>query len=172
MINKLIFWLTAIIALDGTTLFAQEKPAEGSMTLNKRTWQLSQGVAYEGKDGGDDATIVVLSNQPITAQKLKEARAAEAKGDFPDFKKPYLRLVFKNSGELKQWNGTDNNTSVAGVTGEGAKAELKIENGRAIGKASHPLDPSAMIPRSLDVKFNVAMFKANQELPASSADAK
>ena len=150
----------------------QEKPAEGSMTLAKKSWQLSQGVAYEFPVQGEDGVVVVLSNQPITPQKLKEARAAEKKGEFPEFKKPYLRLEFTKNGELKQWNGTDNNTSVSGVPGEGAKGELKIENGRVMGKASHPLDPSQMIPRSLDVKFNVAMFKANEEMPGSEAAAK
>ena len=168
--KKLNVCVVAIIALHAATLLAQEKPAEGSLTLSKKTWQLSQGVAYESTADGDDRIIVVLSNQPITAQKLKEARAAEKKGEFPEFKKPFLRLEFKKTGELIQWNGTDNNTSVAGVTSEGAKTELKVENGRAMGKASHPLDPSAMIPRSLDVKFNVAMLKANEE-PAASASA-
>ena len=168
MINKFLFLSAAIIALNAATLLAEEKPAEGSMTLAKKTWQLSQGVAYESAVGGEDRIVVVLSNQPVTAQKLKEARAAEKKGEFPEFKKPYLRLEFKKTGELIQWNGTDNNTSVSGVSGEGAKTELKVENGRAIGKLSHPLDPSQMIPRGVDVKFNVTMVTANQELPASA----
>ena len=154
------------------SVYAQEKPAEGSMTLSKKTWQLSQGVAYETSAYGDDRIIVVLSNQPITAQKLKEARAKEKEAGSGDFKKPYLRLEFKKTGELIQWTGTDNNTSVAGVTSEGAKTELKVENGRAIGKISHPLDPTQMIPRSVDAKFNVALLKANEELPASASSEK
>jgi len=170
--KQLTFYFAAIIVIGAAPLFGQEKPAEGSLTLSKKTWQLSQGVAYESTADGEDATVVVLTNQAITPQKLREARAAEKKGEFPEFKKPYLKLVFKKNGELQQWNGVDNNTSVSGVPSEGAKAELKVENGRAIGKASHPLDPSAMIPRSLDVKFNVAMLKADEELPASSADAR
>ncbi|HLW35801.1 MAG TPA: hypothetical protein VKS98_09095 [Chthoniobacterales bacterium] len=171
MIKKSIFWLTTIIVLGAGALFAQDKPAQGTVTLSKKTWQLSQGVAYETTVDGEDRIIIVLSNQPITAQALKAARAAEKKGEFPEFKKPNLRIEFKKSGELIQWNGTDNNTSVAGVTGEGAKTELKVENGRAIGKLSHPLDPSQMIPRSADVKFNVALMKANEDLPASASTA-
>jgi hypothetical protein len=174
MTKKFIFSTIGAIAI-GATLFAQEgttKPAEGSLTLSKKTWQLSQGVAYETDAYGDERTIVVLSNQPITAQKLKEARAAEKSGGSAEFKRPFLRLEFKKNGDLIQWTGVDNNTSVSGVTSEGAKTELKVENGRAIGKASHPLDPSQMIPRSLDVKFNVAMVKANEELPASVLSAK
>ena len=155
------------IALLIGSVSGREKPAEGSMMLAKKTWQLSQGVAYEFPVQGEDGVIVILSNQPITAQKLKEGRAAEKAGQFPDFKKPYLRLEFTKKGELKEWNATDNNSSVSGVPGEGAKGELKIENGHVIGRASHPLDPSQMIPRSLDVKFNVALFTANEEMSAS-----
>jgi hypothetical protein len=169
MTGKIVYIIAAIVALDGALLLAQEKPAEGTLTLVKKTYQLSQGVGYEGTVNGEDATVVLLSNQPISAQKLKAGRAAEKESSFFDFKQPILRLVFKKNGELSQWNGFDTNTSVSGVPGEGAKAELKLENGRAIGKASHPLDPSQMIPRTLDVKFNVAMLKAGEELPAAVA---
>ena len=169
---KIFLSIVAGVAMMAASVYAQEKPAEGSMTLSKKTWQLSQGVAYETSAYGDDRIIVVLSNQPITAQKLKEARDKEKEAGSGDFKKPFLRLEFKKSGELIQWTGTDNNTSVAGVTSEGAKTELKVENGRAIGKASHPLDPSQMIPRSLDVKFNVTLLTTNEELPASASSEK
>ena len=169
---KLLYVLMSLIAIASANVLAAEKPAEGSMTLAKKTWQLSQGVAYELPVQGEDGVVVILTNQPISAQKLKEGRAAEKRGDFPDFKKPYLRLEFTKSGELKQWNGTDNNTSVSGVPGEGAKGELKIENGRVIGKLSHPLDPSQMIPRSVDVKFNVPLFQASEEMAASAESGK
>ena len=169
---KIFLSIVGGVAMMAASVYAQEKPAEGSMTLSKKTWQLSQGVAYETSAYGDDRIIVVLSNQPITAQKLKEARDKEKEAGSGDFKKPYLRLEFKKTGELIQWTGTDNNTSVAGVTSEGAKTELKVENGRAIGKISHPLDPTQMIPRSVDAKFNVALLKANEELPASASSEK
>src|SRR4051794_17667803 len=117
MTMKFAFVLPALLSLFAVTVHAEEKPAQGTLTLNKKTWQLSQGVAYEGTEAGDPVTIVLLSNQAIAAQKLKEGRAAEAKGEFPEYKRPYLKLVFTKTGELRQWNGVDNNTSVSGVTG-------------------------------------------------------
>ncbi len=169
MTGKSLSIFAILFVLGGAGLAAAEKPVEGSLTLNKKTWQLSQGVAYESSEAGDEVTVVLLTNQPIPAQKLKEGRAAEAKGDFPEYKRPYLKLVFKKDGTLREWHGMDNNTSVSGVSGEGAKAALKIENGRATGSATHPLDPSAMIPRSLEVKFNIALLKANEEMAAGPA---
>lgn len=72
MNHRFIFALVIVIAMQAAVL-AQEKPAEGSMTLVKKTWQLSQGVAYESAVGDEDRIVVVLSNQPVTAQKLKQA---------------------------------------------------------------------------------------------------
>lgn len=168
MTRKSVYLSAAIVALSAVTIFAQDKPVQGTMTLNKKTWQLSQGLAYEGKENGEEVNIVIVSNQPITAKKLKEGRSKEAHGAAPGFNPTYLRLAFKKSGELIQWNGVDPNTSVSGVTDEGCKTELKLENGRAIGSATQPLNPSDMIPRALDLKFNVPMMKANEELPASA----
>src|SRR4030095_16740968 len=104
LMTKCVYFFALIVAMNAATLFAQEKPAEGSLTLSKKTWQLSQGVAYETNAYGDERTVVVLSNQPITAQKLKEARAAEKSGGSVEFKRPYLRFEFKKNGELIQWN--------------------------------------------------------------------
>src|SRR4030095_2987658 len=92
LMTKCVYFFALIVAMNAATLFAQEKPAEGSMTLSKKTWQLSQGVAYETTVDGDDRIVVVLSNQPITAQKLKEARAAEAKGGASEFTRPDLSI--------------------------------------------------------------------------------
>src|SRR5438309_3261090 len=98
MTKKLAFVLPALFSLIAVTLLAEEKPAQGTLTLNKKTWQLSQGVAYEGTEAGDPVTVVLLSNQVIPAQKLKEGRAAEAKGESPEYKRPYLKLVFTKTG--------------------------------------------------------------------------
>jgi hypothetical protein len=49
-----------------------------------------------------------------------------------------------------------------------AKAELKVVDGRVTGKASQAGEPDAMIPGAFDVRFNVALLKAGEELPAST----
>ena len=49
MTRKLIYLLTAIAAIDVLTLFAQEgttKPAEGTLTLDKKSYQLAHALAY------------------------------------------------------------------------------------------------------------------------------
>jgi hypothetical protein len=112
--------------------------------------------------------VTLLSGQPVTSETLKGAREAEKDGGEGDFKKPFLKLVFKKTGELKYWSAAGGGTQMGRQGGGGATAELKMQNGRATGKASRPVEADAMIPSSFDVKFNVAMLKAGEELPAST----
>ena len=172
MNTKFICLLTGIVVTNVTLLIAQEgatKAAEGTLSLNKKNYQLSQAVALEATIDGEDAIMVVLGTQPITSEQLKSAVAAENKGETGDFKRPFLKLVFKKTGELKHWGAADNNTSIGRASSEVAKGEIKVQDGRAIGKASQPIDPENNFPRSFDVKFNAVFLKAGESLPASTA---
>jgi hypothetical protein len=169
MIKKFICLLTTTIALDATTLFAQEgatKPAEGTLTLSKKTFQLAHAVAYESASGGEEDLTVVLSAQPVSNEKLKKALAAEKEGGFGEFPPPYLRLVFKK-GELKNWSALGGGTTVGGS--RDGTGELKLQDGRVAGKASAAVVPDALIRKGFDVRFDVALLKKSDELPVSTA---
>ena len=171
MIKKFIYLLTAIATMVVMSLFAQEtttKAGEGTLVLDKKTYQLGHALAYESTIDDEDAVVAVLSRQPVASETLKEARAAEKDGGEGDFKKPFLKLVFKKTGELKYWSARAGGTQVGRHGGGNAAAELKVMDGRAIGKASQAVEPDAMIPSSYDVRFNVALLKAGEELPAST----
>jgi hypothetical protein len=171
MRKEFIYLMSAITAMELATLFAQDgaaKAGEGTMTLGKKTYQLSHAVAYESTSDDEGAIVTVLSGQPVTSETLKEARAAEKDGGEGDFKKPFLKLVFKKTGELKYWSAAGVNTQVGHRSGANAKTELKVMDGRAVGQASESAEPDAMIPSSFDVRFNVALLKAGEELPAST----
>jgi hypothetical protein len=50
MIKRFIYLLGAITAMDVVTLFAQEgttKPAEGTLMLSNKVYQLTHALAYE-----------------------------------------------------------------------------------------------------------------------------
>ena len=51
----------------------------------------------------------------------------------------------------------------------GATGELKLQDGRVIGKASQPNETDSMIPSGFDVHFDVALLKAGESLPATTA---
>ena len=163
-------FVCTVVATAGP-VFAQQvatKPAEGTLVLSKKTFQLSHAIAYEATIADEETTVVVLTLQPVTSEQLKNAHAQEKEGNDSDFKKPYLKLLFKKSGELKYWSAADNNTTLGQRSDEAMTGEIKAMDGRAVGQAKEPVDSSALIPAGFDVKFNVALLKATEELPASA----
>ena len=170
MIKKFMCVIAIASAMGAVKLFAQEgttKPAEGTLTLSKKSYQLAHAVAYELTTGGEEEVAVVLSGQSVSSEKLKKALAAEKKGEFAEFPQPYLKLVFKRTGELKHWSALGGGTTVGGSSD--GTGELKLQDGHVVGKASAVVDPSALIPKGFDVQFNAALVKSSDELPASTA---
>ncbi len=169
MIKKFIWLLTATISLNAA-LFAEEaktKSAEGTMTLSKKTYQLAHAVAYESATGGEPDLTVVLTAAPVSNEKLKKALATEKEGGFAEFPSPYLKMVFKTTGEIKHWSAAGGGTTVSGSS-DGV-GEFKLEGGRVTGKAAAAVDPDALIRKGFDVRFDVALVKNGQELAVSTA---
>src|SRR5205823_8234760 len=77
-------------------------------------------------------------------------------------------LIFKKTGELKSWSAAAGGTQIGRHGGSEATAELKLVDGRATGRANQPVEADAMFPTSFDVRFNVALLKTGEELPAST----
>ena len=168
--NKFIHLLIALSVMWAVTLFAQEgtpNRADWTLTLDKKTYPLRHALAYETKIDDEEAVAVILSAQSVPSEKLKEARQAEKEGNDGVFDRPYLRLVFKKTGELKNWSAAAGGTSMGRQSGA-AKGDLKMQNGRVSGNASQPVESDSMFPSSFDVHFDLALLKAGDSLPAST----
>src|SRR5215467_4262802 len=153
MTKRFIYSLLTLIAIDLAVVCAEEgktKAAEGTLTLDKKSYQLRHALVYESTVGDEDAVVAVLSGQPVPSETLKEARAAEKDGSDGDFKKPFLKLVFKKTGELRYWSAGGGGTTMGHQGAAQAKAELKLSDGRANGKASQASEADAMIPSAFD----------------------
>jgi hypothetical protein len=151
-----------VSAMCAKTLFAQDaktKPDEGMLILEKKTYPLKHALAYETTIDNEKAIVVVLSGQPVSSEKLKETRDVEKEGGDGDFNRPYLKLVFKPTGELKYWSAGAGGTMLGRRSGS-ATGELKLQDGRVIGKASQPNETDSMIPNSFDGRFDVALLRA------------
>jgi hypothetical protein len=170
MIKRFISLLAATIAIGGAaTFFAQEKvvkAGEGTLMVQGKNYALTYALAYETTIDDAEMIAVVLSGQAISSEKLKEARDAEKDGQDSDYKRPFLKLEFTKAGELKHWSAGAGNTSLGRRSGN-ATGELKLENGRVSGKASQPNETEGMFPSGFDVRFDVALLKAGESLPAT-----
>ncbi len=162
--------LIGITATHVMMVFAQEaatKTDVGTLTLSNKTYPLKHVLAYE-MTGDDEAKIVVvLSGQPVTNEQLKKARDPE-EGGYGAFKKPFLQLIFKKTGELTYWSAVAGSTTIGNRSGSAATAELKVINGRVTGKASQEVEPDATFPSSFNVRFETPLLKAGESLPEST----
>jgi hypothetical protein len=173
MTNKL-FGLVAGIAFIGSsaTFFAEEpsepaKAGEGTMMLQDKNYSLTHALAYETTINEEEVITVVLSGQAISSEKLKEAKEKEKDSGFADFNRPFLKLDFAKSGQLKFWSAAAGGTSL-GRRGAGkAIGELKVQDGRVSGKVSQPRDTDGMFATAFDVRFDVALLRAGDSLPPS-----
>jgi len=171
MTRKFMCVVAIVSAMGALTLFAQEgttKAAEGTLMLEKKTYPLKHALAYETTIDNEPAIAVVLSGQPVSSEKLKETKEAEKEGGDGDFNRPYLKLVFKKTGELKYWSAGAGGTMLGRRSGS-ATGELKLQGSRVIGKASQPNETDTMFPNGFDGRFDVALLKAGDSLPASPA---
>src|SRR5437868_1893849 len=173
-VNKFLRLVIALAVIAGVAaVFAQEgtKPAkagEGTLMVQGKNYPLTHALAYESTVNEDEVIAVVLSGQAIPGEKVKEAREKDKEGEESDFKRPYSKLQFKKDGALKFWSASAGNTSLGRRLGN-AKGELKLQDGRVSGKASQPNETEEMFSAGFDVRFDVALLRAGELLPATVA---
>ena len=166
MRKKFIWLVGAISILGAMALPAQDAStkADGTLILDKKTYPLKHAVAFETTIDNEDAVAVVLSGKAVPGEKIKEARENDRQSGDTDFGRPFLKLVFKKSGEFKYFSAAAGGTMLGRHTGK-ATGELKVQNGRASGKASQPMETEGMFPTGFDVRFDVALLKAGDTPP-------
>ena len=171
MTKKFMCLIAIVSATSAVTLFPQEattKAGEGTLMLEKKNYPLKHALAYETTIDNEQAIVVVLSGQAVAGEKLKETKEAEKQGGDGDFNRPYLKLIFKPTGELKYWTAAAGGTMLGRRSGS-AIGELKLQDKRVIGKANQPNETDGMFSSSFDARFDVTLLRAGDSVPASSA---
>jgi hypothetical protein len=172
MTNKFITFLVVIAVVGASaTLFAQDgtkaaNVGEGTLMIKEKSYPLKNAAAYGTTVDGEEGIVVILSGPTISNEKLNAARKSEKAGEIPDFRKPYVKLEFTKAGQFKGWGAGAGDISLGRHTSN-AIGELKLQDGRAIGKASQPNETEGMFPSGLDVHFDVPLLRAGESLPPS-----
>jgi len=171
MIRNFVCLLAAAAVLTAPSFGAPRAAlmaSEGTLNMEKKAYALRHAFAYETTIDDEEAIAVVLSGQTVSAEKLKEVRDAEKGGGDGDFNRPFLKLVFKKTGELNYWSAAAGGTMLGRRKGE-ASGEIKRGDGHVSGKASQPMETEGMFPSGFDAHFDVALVKAGESLPASAS---
>jgi hypothetical protein len=168
MPNKFTNFFAALSIAATSTVFAAEPSmtGEGTLTIDKKSYTFARAVAFESTIDNEDAISVVLSAKVVPGEKIKEARENDKQSGDTDFPRPFLKLVFKKTGEFKYFSAGAGDTMLGRHSGT-AKGELKIENDRAIGNASQSMETEGMFPTGFDAHFDVTLLKAGDTPPST-----
>jgi hypothetical protein len=169
-IARWLMVMTLAIAASAT-LLAQEgtkqaNVGEGTLMLKGKEYLLKNAVAYETAVDGEKGIAVVVSGPAVSSDKLNEVRKSEKKGESSNFRRPYVKLAFTKAGEFKGWGGGAGDTSLGRRRGD-ATGEIKLQDGRVIGKANQPNETEGMFPSGLDVRFDVPLVRSGDSLAPS-----
>ncbi|MGQ0635042.1 MAG: hypothetical protein ACT4QC_10555 [Planctomycetaceae bacterium] len=146
--------LPIVIAAD------EPKPVEGSLEVGKGTYKLQHVVAYETKDDNDDddgRISVIASDRRIPIDQIKKTlRENEGSDERLFLLQPYVRVVFRKTGEVESGNAWADNSSFS-TNGDALTGKVQIENGRARGQAKLALPPSRDFKQNFQIRFDVAL---------------
>src|ERR1051325_8364969 len=117
MPRKFIYVMAIGSLISAGTLFAQEKTGEGTLNLDKKTYQFKQAVAFETTIDNEEAIVVVLTSKAVPGEKIKEARENDRQSGDTDFGRPFLKLIFKKTGEFKYFSAAAGGTSLGRHSG-------------------------------------------------------
>ena len=171
MINKFMIFLVVTVIAASTTVFAQSATtrasvSEGTVMVKGKSYLLKNAVAYETTIDGEEGIAVVMSGPTISSEKIDAARKSEKNGETSDFRRPYIKVEFTKTGEFKGWSAAVSDISLGRRRGD-ATGEMKLQDGRVMGKASQPNETEGMFPSGLDVHFDVPLLRAGESLAPS-----
>ena len=172
MVKTFIYFAGIALVGASATLFAQAggkaaNVGEGTVMIKGKSYPLKNAAAYETTVDGEEGITVILSGPTISNEKLNAAMKSEKAGDIPDFRKPYVKLEFTKAGVFKGWGAGAGDVSLGRHRGD-ATGELKVQDGRATGKANQPNETEGMFPSGLNLHFDVALLRAGESLPPSA----
>ncbi len=135
----------------------ESQSAEGEMKLGNKTYKLGHVVAYESTVYNEPRINILMSDRKVP---INEIKAALTEGEGSDqsllLDQPHLKLVFKKSGKVTQFNAIGGGTTISSSSDE-LKAEFTLENGRIKGQAKLPPEGDGALQRSFEVKYDVAL---------------
>ncbi len=172
MTPKYLALVLAICAMPVAGLLAGPaavNTADGTLILNNKTYPLKHSFAYEATVDSEEVIAVVLTGQTVFSEQLKDARDGEKEGSDRGFKQPFLKMFFKKTGVLQYWCAGGGGTVMGRRSGK-ATGDLKVQEGRTVGKVTGQSESKDMFPFSFDMHFDAALIKAGDPLTGASAN--
>ena len=145
------------------------RPVSGSLIMSGKTYKLAHVVAYETKVSDEPATAVIASDRPISVEKIKKTlKENDGSDDGLFLTQPHVRVLFDKTGEPTSVSAWAANFSTS-TSGSGLTGALKVDGGRATGKAKLEKDGEGDFERSFEFEFAVGMLGTSAEQAPQAA---
>ena len=151
------------------TLLAQESPPTGKLVVAGKEYALKHYVAYETGDEDEKVVAVIASDRPFNVAEIK-ASLKENDGDDDELslEQTHVRVRFDKEGKPDSASVKTRNIS-SSTNSSKLTGELKVDAGRATGKASLPLQGEGQFALSFELAFSVGLLGSSAE-EAQKAD--
>ncbi len=131
--------ITTVLCIIGSPalLQAEERlPGEGTLLVGGRTYNLSHVVAYQTRPSDESLITVLASDRNLPIEQIKAAlRGDDQSDDELSLSQPYVKVVFRKSGEVQYCQAWADNSSFS-TSGDELSGELRTEANRVRGSAS------------------------------------
>ena len=145
------------------------KPVSGSLMMGGKTYKLAHAVAYATKVSDEPATAVIASDRPISVETIKKSlKENDGSDDGLFLTQPHVRVLFDKAGEPTSVSAWAANFSTS-TSGSGLTGKLKVDGGRATGKAKLEKDGEGDFVRSFEFEFSVGMLGTSAEQAPQAA---
>jgi hypothetical protein len=147
----------SLLAADGA------KPSGGKLVVAGKEYKLKHVAAYATKNGDDNVTAVLASDRPIPVAEVKAIlKENDGEDDELSLSQTHVRVKFDKEGKpircSMKTSGFSSETSGDNLTGE-----LKLDGGRATGKAKLATDGEGVFQKSFEFEFAVGMIGTSAE---------
>jgi hypothetical protein len=145
------------------------KPVAGSLMMAGKTYKLAHVVAYETKVSDEPETAVIASDRPISVETIKKSlKENDGSDDGLFLTQPHVRVLFDKAGEPTSVSAWAANFSTS-TSGSGLTGALKVDGGRATGKAKLEKSGEGDFVRSFEFEFSVGMLGTSAEQAPQAA---
>lgn len=170
MRSILTLFVVSLTAVHASVCSAADAPqVTGNLSLGTKVYKLAHVVAYPVKAGKETATTVLASDRPLNVGEIKQILLDNnGQDDKLSLRQPHVKLVFDKSGAAtSSYAYADGFTTTA--AGSDIAGEIKIAEGRVVGKAKMESQGEGEFQRSFDFQFAVGLLNSGAEQAPQAA---
>jgi hypothetical protein len=141
----------------------------GELSVAGKTYKLTHVAAYETKRSDEPHVVVIASDRPINVDEIKKVlRENDGEDDELSLRQTHVQVAFEKSGKVSQV-AVKTRTFSSSTSGRDVAGELKLDGGRAAGKAKLAEQGDGDFRMAFQLEFSVGLLGSSAEQAPQAA---